>query len=268
MDLPSKVDLMASVALPEVGVQHIPLPTVGLTIPPSSVSWEELRETLAPAVVDALEKLSAQVRRQIFDPLVYAEDREHLAKTFERVYPGFWNHYLGIVLTLWAAVGDPQRFSVLTVRVFERSQDLLRQRGPQRIGQDATAAALLGLHTVARVSRAAMRLLEPGASSALPASESLQVWASWVVAYAMAACTVWFALSAERLHGRPENAVQLAYWSKGYALRVYDLSQRLGLLRYVPASGPLPATSDDEDVPLANAGLDEYRQLLAREDEA
>lgn len=263
--------MLDAIALPAIHFRRVPPPAVGLAMPPTHTIGGELRQALPVATVEALDGLVAQTQAQILDPLLYATSVEQLTRTFEQLYPKFWNHSFSLILTLWAAVEeDPQRFFVLTTPGFEESQDILRERGPRLIGQDATLAALFGLHTITRVSQAATKLLEPKPVLAVQLNEDLaKEWQEWIIAYGMAVSGVLFSLiSGKRLRGRRDNIVHLAYWSKTYAVKVYDLTKRLGLLQPMAPPGPLPEASDEEDLLLAEAGLDDYRQLLEEEEEA
>ena len=89
---------------------------------------------------------------------------------------------------------------------------------------------------------------------------------NWIVAYFQSMAGVLWTLNGRiSIPVRPENVVQLAYWSENYASGGYDLARASGLIRPAPARVPVPA-ADPEDVELANTGLDKYAELLAAED--
>jgi len=62
-----------------------------------------------------------------------------------------------------------------------------------------------------------------------------------------------------------ENVVQLAHWSKSYAVMAYHAGKSLGFLR-VLRPGPITEADEQEDGELADAGLTSYNELL-RDDE-
>lgn len=262
--------MLTAIALPAIPFRRMPLTTVSHAIPLTSTISEELHQVLPVATIEVVDRLWAQIRTQILDPLLYAGSVEEAARTFERLYPKFWDYYLSSILTVWAALEeDPQRLSSLTIPAFEASQHILRERGPRWLGQETTLTALFGLHTITRVSRVATRFLEQEKVqlTVLLDEDLAREWATWIIAYGMAASGVLCSLtSGKRLRGRRDNITQLAYWSKGYAVKVYDLAKHIGLLQILPPPGPSQEASDEEDLLLAEVGLDDYRQLLATEE--
>ncbi len=257
------------VGLPEIAQSRFPPASVGPFMPPTTRLREEVRQALSPGLLGVLDGLAAQIQTQTLDPLLFAGSREELAKTFQRAYPKFRDQYLSMTLALWAAVEeDPQRFSAVVIPAFEESRDILRGRGRRYLGQDATLAALMGLDTIMRVSRATTKLLEQEKIEAVQLDEkSAQEWATWIIAYFMAASGVLSSLAVgEQLRGKRENVGQLAYWSKDYAVKVYHITKEIGLLQTPPHSGLLHQASDEEDFLLAEAGLDDYREFLLKDE--
>ncbi|MGH7406542.1 MAG: hypothetical protein ACREKF_00820 [Candidatus Methylomirabilales bacterium] len=185
--------------------------------------------------------------------------------TLQRLYPSFVQHYLSATLVLAGALeDDPQRMGVLASPGFAEAHRTLTDRGAERIGREATTAALMGLDTMARIGRRALR----GWGQAPRATEDvLHPWASIAFASMLSILAVTSLLSRdEQLRGGAGNATVLAYWSKGYAVNLYDLSNRLGLLQPAPPLGPLPEESDEEDTLLSQAREEDYLKLLADED--
>lgn len=245
--------------------------TMGPPVPPTAIG-RELRQSLPPTLIDALDKISDQIAAEIFDPLLCAATAEQLARTFERVFPRFRDYYVSTLLILWGFLQeDPQRFSALTIRSFEESESLIRSNGPQWIGQDASLNALQGLATITRVAKAATRLFDPRDSGQLPSdAAAAESWASSVVGFAMAFSAVLAALTA-LANGRKtsaglENAAALAHWSKRYAVQAYHLTKELGILRPARTVHVGVSPSDTEDVALAESGLDDFARALAEED--
>lgn len=114
-----------------------------------------LEKDLPPALIKALGRIGNQIEVEILGPLLCAASIDHLAETFERVFPRFRDYYVSTILVVlgWLQE-DSQRFYALTIRSFQRAERLIRSHGPHWIGQDASLNALLGLGTMSRVARA------------------------------------------------------------------------------------------------------------------
>jgi hypothetical protein len=222
--------------------------------------------------VEALDKIGDQIEVEILDPLLCATSIDELAKTFERVFPKFRDYYVSTVLIMWGSLQeDSQRFSALTIRSFQQSEDLIRTSGPHRIGQDASLNALQGLATIIRIAKVAPRLFDREKSPELRADESCaEQWANSIIAYAMAFSSVLASLTAlangRTASGRLENVATLAHWSKSYAVRAYHFTKVIGLLKSAPPDRPV-GLSEEEDMILAEAGLDSYAEILRQDDQ-
>lgn len=244
---------------------------LGPVVPPATGLGTELREALPRGVVEALEKLGDQIRIEVLEPIVCAETLDALVRAFERLYPRFQAYYSSTILIIWASVAqDPQRFSALTMRGFHESESLIRDKGPQWIGSDGTSQALAALTTIRRVAKAASELINPAvAEKVQPDPSVLAEWANAVVAFGLAFSVVVASLQAlisgNAISGRLQNIVQLAHWSKAYAGKAYHLAKVIGLLKPVSPERPI-TENDDEDLELAEAGLDDYSKLLLAED--
>jgi hypothetical protein len=89
---------------------------------------------LSPLFSSLLDRISDHIAVEIFDPLFCAASVEQSARTFERVFPKFRDYYVSTLLILWGFLHeDPQRFSALTIRSFEESENLIRKSGPTRL---------------------------------------------------------------------------------------------------------------------------------------
>lgn len=246
--------------------------SVGPPVPTVAALGRELRRSLPPALLEALDKIGDQIELEILDPLLCAASVEQLARTFERVFPKFRDYYFSTVLIMWGFLqGDPQRFSALTIRSFQQSEDLIRARGPHWIGQNASLNALHGLATIIRVAKAATRLLDQGKPEEFRLDESsAEPWTISIIVYAMAFSSVLAALTAlangRTTSGRLENVATLADWSKSYAVRAYHLTKLIGLLKSAPPRGPV-GVSDEEDMILVESGLDSYAEMLRQDDQ-
>jgi hypothetical protein len=247
--------------------------TVGPPVPAAAALGRELRQSLPPALVEALDKIGDQIEVEILDPLLCATSVEQLSRTFEHVFPKFRDYYLSTVLIMWGFLQeDAQRFSALTIRSFQESEHLIRGYGPHWIGQDASLNALHGLTTIIRIAKVATRLFDQGRSVELRANESqAEPWANSIIAYAMAFSSVLASLTAlssgRTTSGKLENVATLAHWSRSYAVRAYHFTKVIGLLKTAPPDGPV-GKSEEEDLVLAEAGLDSYAEMLHQDDQA
>ena len=102
-----------------------------------------------------------------------------------------------------------------------------------------------------------------------PYDLNVETWANTLVAYAMAFSAVVACLATladDRVpSAKLDNAAVLAEWSKSYATKAYHLAKTAGLLKAPRPNAPI-GRSDDEDLMLAEAGLDSYREGLAEDD--
>lgn len=239
---------------------------------PSVALGKELRQSLPPSLLDALDRISDQIAVEIFDPLLCAASVERSARIFEQMFPKFRDYYASTLFILWGFLQeDPQRFSALTIRSFEESENLIRASGPHWIGQDATLNALQALATITRVAKAAVRLFDGKVASDIQGDASSgEAWANSIIGFVMAFSAVLSALTGaangHKTSARLENAAALAQWSRNYAGRVYHLTKTLGLLKTTP-SAALIGSSEVEDEILAESGLDSYAEGLVKDDQ-
>ena len=240
-------------------------------MPATAALGRELRENLPPALVEALDKIRDQIEVEILQPLLCAASVEQLARSFERMFPTFRDYYVSTVLIMWGCLQeDPQRFSALTIRSFQESEHWIRSRGPHWIGQDASLNALQGLAAIIRIAKAATKLFYKGKPSDLvPNASDSELWANSIIGYAMAFSAALAGLT-ELASGRPtsvtmDNVATLAQWSRRCAVQAYYLTKAIGLLSAARPSAPV-GESDEEDLVLAEAGLDSYAESLAQDD--
>ena len=232
---------------------------------------EELRRSLPPSLVEALDKISDQISLEIMDPLLCAGSEKELTETIERVFPKFRDLYVLSILILQGSLReDVRQFTDLTIRRFRESEELVRSSGPQWIGQPATLNALQGLSTVAGIVKAAIRRWQDGSLVGIGREPSqLEDWANSLVSYRMTYLAVQSSLTL-LMSGRPtsaklHNVVALANQSNRYAVHAYHLSKVVGLLKPTPARGPIDHGNED-DIMLANAGLESYVKALDQYD--
>lgn len=242
--------------------------TAGPPVPAAAALGKELRQSLPPALVGALDKIGDQIEIEILAPLLSAASIEQLARTFERVFPTFTDYYISAGLLMWGFLQeDAQRFSALTIRSFQESEHLIRASGPRWIGRDASLNALNGLATVIRVAKVTTRLVDRERPAEIHADES--IWANSMIAYAMAFSSVLTALTAlengRTASPRLENVASLAGWSRSFAAQACHCTKALGLLKASRPVAPI-GRSGEEDAVLAEAGLDGYVEALAQDD--
>jgi hypothetical protein len=218
-----------------------------------------------------LDKISDQIRVEILDPLLCAASEAELAATFERLFPKFRDYYAWSILILQGSLQeDVRQFSDLTIRSFRESEDLIRPAGPQWLGSAATLNALQGLRTVACIVKAAIRRWHEGGLADI-GKERLQLeqWANSLLSYWLAYFAVHASLTdlASRRATSPklDNVVALANRSNRYAVDAYHLSKVIGLLKPTPFHGPIDH-GDEEDIILANTGLESYVEALNQYD--
>jgi hypothetical protein len=263
--------MSAAIILPILSEGRMAFAAVGQLVPAATATGNELSRILPPALVVALDRIGDQMGEEIFDPLLHAASVEQLARTFERVFPKFRDYYASTIFIVWGWLQeDPQRFSALTIRSFQESEHLIRSHGPHWIGQDASLNALHGLATITRIAKAVAVLLEKqGPADLRPNERGAEAWANALIAYVMAFSAVRASLAALADGRTPsaklENVAALANWSKSYAVNAYHLAKVAGLLKTVRPSAPV-GRSDEEDLVLAEAGLDSYAEGLAQDD--
>lgn len=245
---------------------------VGPPVPAAAALGTELRRSLPPALVEALDRIGDQIEVDVLDPLLCAVSVEQLGRIFERVFPKFRDYYVSTVLIMWGFLEeDSQRLSELTIRSFRESEDLIRASGPRWIGRAASLNALQGLATMIRIAKVATRLFDPERSRDPRVDDSrADPWANSIIAYTLAFSSVLSSLTAlangRTTSGRLENVAALAHWSKSYATRAYYFTKVIGLLKTTPAIGPVEP-SEEEDLVLAEAGLDSYAEVLREDDQ-
>jgi hypothetical protein len=107
---------------------------------------------LPPAITDALEGIREQTRLDVFEPLIWAPSLKDQVEAVRSLYQVYWRHHVSTALLLLTAVGDPQRAFALAMRGLESAEETLRAHRPD-LGDDASTAALLGVHTIKRAVR-------------------------------------------------------------------------------------------------------------------
>jgi hypothetical protein len=122
-----------------------------------------------------------------------------------------------------------------------------------------------------RIAKAATKLFDRKTCPAVQIDESIaEAWANSIIAYVLAFSSVLAALTAlangRAASGRLENVAALAHWSKSYTVQAYHFTKALGLLSGVQPSAAI-GFSDEEDIALAEVGLDSYAEALRQNDQ-
>jgi len=98
---PDRIDLVTSIqSLPALPEGRILTATVGPPVPGAAALGGELRRTLPPALLEALDKIGDQIEVEILEPLLCASSVEQAAITFERVFPIFRDYYVSTAFLL------------------------------------------------------------------------------------------------------------------------------------------------------------------------
>jgi hypothetical protein len=255
-------------ALPTTQVLHA---TVGPPAPAGAALGEDLRRMLPPALVEALDSIGRQIQVEISGPIVRASTSAEMTDLFQRLFATFKDYYASTVLILSAGLReDPQRFSLMTVRSFQRAESMVREKGPRWIGQEASLCVLQGLRTVITIAKAATKLFDGTRTGGPPPDKAVaEAWTNAVVAFAMALSCIIYSLNDLEVgiaaSAKLGSLATLAQWSKSYAAQAYHLTKELGLFELPPPRGPI-TEPDDEDIELAETGIESYAELLAHDE--
>jgi hypothetical protein len=227
---------------------------------------DPLKKLLPAPVIAALEVNSEQMQLLVIEPLLVSEPAE-LGARFSEVFGRFVELYLSGALLVVATLGaDLGRFASIAPRSFGTCENLIRRHMDSWLGRDAGLAVLRGLTTVQRVVAGTFRTIADEKLRPLPEDASLLELGNWTIAYFQALGAVLWVLNGRiSIPIRRENVVQLAYWSANYASGCYAMARAKGLLRPADSRGPLPV-ADLEDVELADAGLNDYAEMLSSEE--
>ena len=93
--------MSAALILPLLPGSRMTPATVGPPVPAIAALGRELRQSLPPALVEALDKIGDQIGVEILDPLLCAASVEQLARTFEHVFPRFRDYYVSTIFIMW-----------------------------------------------------------------------------------------------------------------------------------------------------------------------
>ncbi|MFN7925121.1 MAG: hypothetical protein U0Q16_33800 [Bryobacteraceae bacterium] len=238
---------------------------LGFSGPPVSAALEDdFLRTLPPALVDAMRALVKQMQAEIIDPIVSASTPAECGQRFNQRFEKFFHYYLSLIQIMVAHVGlEPEIIARITQAGYRASETLVREVGPEAVGDDATMAALFGFSTMAKVSRAL-------AAAPMPADEQqflrlFTVIAAYSLATTCLLSPIHAAAKRYNVEVKPEIANDLALASEHFALEAHRMAKHMGLFPLRPMVGEV-GEPDPEDLELANAGLDAWAGALTREE--
>lgn len=256
------------VAVPTIPTGNLLDPTgpILFSLLSGPTAGDPLKKLLPAPVIRALEVNSEQMQLLVIEPLLVSDPTE-LGQRFSEVFGRFVELYLSGTLLVAATLGaDLGRFASIAPSSFETCEDLIRNQMPSWLGRDASLAILGGLTAVQRVVIGTLRTMADPKSRALTEDASLEELANRIIAYFQALGAVLWVLSGRVLIAiRRENVIQLGYWSASYARGCYAIARAKGLVRPPGNRAPLPE-ADPEDVELADAGLNDYADMLSSEE--
>lgn len=232
---------------------------------PGPATDDPLRKLLPAPVIAALDTQCEQMKLLVIEPLLVCEPAD-LEKRFTELHDRFLELYLSGTLLVLATIGDLAPFASITPHAFQASEDLIRSNIELKLGSDIGNTVLRALKTLQRVVTGAIKAITNSAVRSRENDAHLTELAHWTIAcFQAVTCVLWALNGRISIPIRPENLARLAQWSANYASGCYAIARDSGLLSPATAVGPLPEP-DPEDVELANAGMEDYAELLAGEE--
>lgn len=225
---------------------------------------EFLKTKLPQPALDALDLITQQVVSDILQPLLSIPELEGLTKEFGRLFGPFsylQNSMFYLIYSVIPNISDLLLLPTPALATFKRD---LENRGNDIIGEEATNDILLALFTVGNVNRRILQLSDLGENIDI-SEEDLRQLGDWITAYNMASLCVWHYF--DQREGLQSNVRVLASWSRYYAVGSYASAKDLGLFEIPVVAGEVPEP-DEEDLELAEAGLEDFVTRLAEEEEA
>lgn len=219
---------------------------------------QELEARLAKPVLNALEAISRQVEAEIYVPILHAPGIEQLQEQFTQRFQRYSSLYSSVAFLLWSVMPGITDFVGIWAPMFARLKADLESHGPDTIGEEATNDMLVGLASVGLVTRELLSIAQSGHE--VDAEErDVQELQSWSVAHWMAtSCVYYYHFNRE---GNWQNVRLLAYWSRYYAIHVYQCAKSLGVIKVPVGKGRIRGPSE-EDRLLSEAGLEDFTEHL------
>ncbi len=245
-----------------------------IVAPPQESTWDFLANHLSPAALTYARGLSAEIEDRFVRSLAMAESAETLRERFEASVPEYARLLWTVILVVFPAIRqDRERWCTHVADAFKGVQGTITERGRELLGEQPTQQLHVAVATARRLSRSL--------DASDPAWENLPVehrssantlcWQS--IGLSLALSAVGMILSGQVRAVTPSVPAVLCEWCLGFTDRMAKSLRSLGLLGRVgpslsPHAGRGLGDDRQEDLELANAGLDEYARLLAAEDGA
>lgn len=224
---------------------------------------EFLKTKLPPPALGALELIMQQMVSDILQPLLYIPDLEGLRKEFGGLFGRFSDLQNSIFYLMYSVIPDISDLLLLSTPALAMFKRDLENRGGETIGEEAANDTLLALFTAGIVNRRIVKLIDSGDKIDIT-EEDLRQLHNWITAYNMASLCVWHYFDSH--DGLQSNVRMLAYWSRYYAVGIYECAKALRLLEVRVVGGEV-AEPDEEDLELAQAGLEDFVTRLVEEEE-
>ena len=218
-----------------------------------------LQEKMPPELFAIVESEARAIHDEVIIPLLQAENSEKLSELFLSASPEYARHALLISLLVWSALRESLMGWV--PEACRATQATFEERGPLRIGRQATDESLVGLYAFTLVTRGMARALTSPAVSLQP--EGLDELYRWVIAFNVAFLPVAaYLLNGEIANDHTVDNVQvLANWSRYYGVGTYRAAKEAGLLSIPSQTGEDPYTPI-EMLQVLDAGVADLSHLL------
>ena len=222
-----------------------------------------LREKLPPELFAFIESAAQEINKEVTIPLLCAENDDRLRELFLLHSPEYAKYALLISLLVWSALkeslvgGFPETYRSL--------QATIEDRGPRKMGRQATDASLSGLAAFTLVTRGIARTIKVPSTSVHP--EGLGELFRWTLAFNVALLpVVTFLLDADvpaepATHPATHNVQVLAQWSRYYGIGAYRMAKNAGIISVPAQLGEDPYTTE-EMVDLSETAIGDMSQLL------
>jgi hypothetical protein len=254
--------MVSAMVAPTLSTIDRPFRTTGFLF--GSPVEEFLKTKLSQPALSALELITQQMVSEVLQPLLCIPDLEGLRKEFGELFGRFsdlQNSMFYLMYSVIPNIADLLLLSAPALAMFKRA---LENRGVETIGEEATNDTLLALFTADIVNRRIVKLIDARDRISIT-EENLRQLHNWITAYNMASLCIWHYFDSHQ--GLQSNVRVLAYWSRYYAVGMYECAKASRLLEVRAVAGEV-AQPDEEDLELAQAGLEDFVTRLAEEEES
>jgi hypothetical protein len=129
--------------------------------------------------------------------------------------------------------------------------EVIAEKGPGRIGEQATSHLLMAIDLTARVNRALLRQITTPSPEEIDERSAKELLDDLLMYALASSAAMRFVISSKRRRGRA-NAEALAHAAYVYALRTYEQAKSLKLMTIMAPPGE-PIESAPEDLALVRA---------------